>query len=57
MNNLLLQEWKTLFEIAPFDKISDDDFSPAFDHALSADMRETIAVSYTHLTLPTILRV
>ena len=45
MNNLLLREWKTLFEIAPFDKISDDDFSPAFDHALSADMREKLVLA------------
>ncbi|EBA18749.1 peptidyl-dipeptidase, putative [Roseobacter sp. SK209-2-6] len=34
MSNLLLSQWDTRFEIAPFDRISDEDFSPALDVAL-----------------------
>ena len=45
MSNALLEDWNTPFEIAPFDKISDDDFSPAFDQALEADMQETLIVA------------
>ena len=32
--NPLLQDWDTPFQIAPFDKISDSDFAPAFADAL-----------------------
>ena len=34
MTNPLLQDWDTPFQIAPFDKISDDDFAPTLDEAL-----------------------
>ena len=36
MTNPLLEDWDTPFQIAPFDRISDDDFAPAFDAALQA---------------------
>ena len=45
MTNPLLGDWNTPFEIAPFDKIADTDFSPALDKALAADMAETIAIA------------
>ena len=45
MTNPLLGDWNTPFEIAPFDKIADTDFSPALDQALAADMAETIAIA------------
>ena len=45
MSNPLLQEWITPFGIAPFDKISDDDFSPAFEQTLLTDMQEKLAVA------------
>ncbi|MEP1330534.1 M3 family metallopeptidase [Pseudophaeobacter sp.] len=35
MTNPLLAHWDTDFEIAPFDQISDADFAPALDEALS----------------------
>ena len=35
MTNPLLAHWDTAFEIAPFDQISDADFAPALDEALS----------------------
>ena len=33
--NPLLQDWDTPFGLAPFDKISDEDFAPAFEEALA----------------------
>lgn len=45
MGNPLLQDWTTPYGIAPFDKISDDDFASAFGQALSSDMQETLAVA------------
>jgi peptidyl-dipeptidase Dcp len=33
MNNPFLENWTTPFEIAPFDRIRDDHFAPAFDEA------------------------
>ena len=33
MTNPLLSTWDTSFALAPFDKISDDDFAPAFEEA------------------------
>jgi peptidyl-dipeptidase Dcp len=36
MTNPLLADWTTPFGIAPFDRITDDDFEPAFDAALEA---------------------
>ena len=45
MTNPLLSDWNTAFGIAPFDKISDKDFSSALDQALVADMAETRAIA------------
>ncbi|MEO9651944.1 MAG: M3 family metallopeptidase [Roseobacter sp.] len=47
MTNPLLQDWDTPFKIAPFNDISDDDFAPALDLALSAHKTEidTIAAN------------
>ncbi len=42
MTNPLLDDWTTPFGIAPFDRISDEDFAPAVDAAL-AEAREAIA--------------
>lgn len=40
MNNPILSDWSTPFEIAPFDKISDEDFAPALEQALSDHQAE-----------------
>lgn len=45
MTNPLLSDWKTPFEIAPFAEIADEDFMPAFEEALVADLKETEAVA------------
>ncbi len=45
MTNPLLQDWNTPFEIAPFDRISDADFAPAFDAALAAHKDEIAAIA------------
>lgn len=45
MTNPLLQDWNTPFELAPFDKISDDDFEPALDQALAAHRKEIDAIA------------
>ena len=45
MTNPLLTDWDTPFQIAPFDRISDDDFAPAFEQALTQDINETLAVA------------
>ncbi|MEL6464288.1 MAG: M3 family metallopeptidase [Pseudomonadota bacterium] len=45
MTNVLLQDWDTPFQIAPFDTISDDDFAPALDIALDAHKAEIDAVA------------
>ena len=45
MTNPLLTDWDTPFQIAPFDRISDDDFAPAFEQALAQDMKDTIAIA------------
>ncbi|MDW3223100.1 MAG: M3 family metallopeptidase [Paracoccaceae bacterium] len=47
MTNPLLQDWKTPFEIAPFDLISDGDFAPAMEDALKQhrDQIDAIATS------------
>ena len=42
MTNPLLEEWQTPFGLPPFDKIKDEDFSPAVDAAL-AEARAGIA--------------
>jgi len=40
--NPLLEDWTTPFDLAPFDKITDEDFAPAFETAL-AEARANIA--------------
>ena len=45
MTNPLLQEWDTPFGIAPFDRISDDDFAPALDEALDRHTAEIEAIA------------
>ncbi|WP_028955149.1 M3 family metallopeptidase [Sulfitobacter sp. 20_GPM-1509m] len=45
MTNPLLAEWDTPFQIAPFDTISDDDFTPALDQALAAHNAEIDAIA------------
>ena len=45
MTNPLLTDWDTPFQIAPFDRISDDDFAPAFEQALTQDMTGALAVA------------
>jgi len=45
MTNPLLIDWDTPFQIAPFDRISDDDFAPAFEQALAQDLKDTLAVT------------
>lgn len=42
MTNALLENWDTPFQIAPFQRIGDDDFAPAFDAAL-AEARANIS--------------
>ena len=45
MTNPLLQDWQTPFRIAPFDKISDDDFEPALEAALESHLSEIDAIT------------
>ena len=45
MTNPLLSEWTTPFQLAPFDEISDADFAPAFEEALSAHEAEIAAIA------------
>ena len=45
MTNPLLAEWDTPFGIAPFDRISDDDFAPALQEALAAHRAEIEAIA------------
>ncbi|MFG6567940.1 M3 family metallopeptidase [Sulfitobacter sp. 1A13679] len=45
MTNPLLTEWETPFGIAPFDRISDDDFAPALEEALAAHRAEIDAIA------------
>jgi peptidyl-dipeptidase Dcp len=45
MTNPLLSEWKTPFEMAPFDIVSDEDFAPAFDAALEEARAEIAAIA------------
>jgi len=45
MTNVLLQDWDTPFQIAPFDAISDDDFAPALDTALANHRAEIDAIA------------
>ncbi|KAA8612296.1 M3 family metallopeptidase [Salipiger aestuarii] len=45
MTNPLLADWDTPFQLAPFDRISDSDFAPAFDEALAAHLAEVDAIA------------
>ncbi len=45
MTNPLLAAWDTPFGLAPFDRISDDDFAPALDAALAAHRDEIAAIA------------
>ncbi|MHA7870050.1 MAG: M3 family metallopeptidase [Salipiger thiooxidans] len=45
MTNPLLADWDTPFRIAPFDRISDADFAPAFEEALAAHLAEIEAIA------------
>ena len=45
MTNPLLSAWKTPFEIAPFDIISDDDFEPALEEALALHRAEVETIA------------
>ena len=45
MTNPLLATWDTPFGLAPFDKISDDDFSPALEVALVSHKAEIDAIA------------
>ena len=45
MTNILLSDWNTPFNLAPFDKIEDKDFSPALDLALEEDRQATQAIA------------
>ena len=43
--NALLEDWTTPHGLAPFDRIADEDFSPALDHALALHMAEIDAIA------------
>ncbi|MBY5934833.1 M3 family metallopeptidase [Tateyamaria omphalii] len=45
MTNVLLADWETPFQIAPFDAISDDDFAPALEVALENHKTEIDAIA------------
>jgi peptidyl-dipeptidase Dcp len=45
MTNPLLQDWNTVFRIAPFDMISDADFAPALEQALAEHSAEIEAIA------------
>ena len=40
MTNPLLADWNTPYAVAPFDKVSDEDFAPALEEALAAHNAE-----------------
>ncbi|CUK01329.1 Peptidyl-dipeptidase dcp [Ruegeria denitrificans] len=45
MTNPILSDWTTPFEIAPFNAISDDDFSPALDQAMRVHNTQIDAIA------------
>ncbi|WP_113913215.1 M3 family metallopeptidase [Roseovarius dicentrarchi] len=45
MTNPLLGDWNTPFDIAPFDRITDDDFAPALETALTLARAEIMAIA------------
>jgi peptidyl-dipeptidase Dcp len=42
---ILLNTWQTPFGLAPFDKISDSDFSPAMDKALETALASILKIA------------
>ncbi|MEM9320777.1 MAG: M3 family metallopeptidase [Pseudomonadota bacterium] len=52
MTNPLLETWNTPFDLAPFDKITDEDFGPALDAALE-DARGKVAAIAEDPAAPT----
>ena len=52
MTNPILSAWTTPFELAPFADISDDDFAPALDEALTAHNAQIDAIA-TNSQAPT----
>ncbi|MEM7074765.1 MAG: M3 family metallopeptidase [Pseudomonadota bacterium] len=47
MTNPLLADWNTPFETAPFDRITDEHFQPAFDQALDQARADIAAIADT----------
>src|SRR6056297_2278839 len=45
MANPLLEKWDGPFKLAPFNKITDDHFAPAFEEALDAARDEVTAIA------------
>ena len=45
MTNPLLDDWHTPFSIAPFDRVTDADFEPAFEQALAEARTEIAAIA------------
>ena len=45
MTNPILSDWTTPFEIAPFARISDDDFAPALDQAMASHNAQIDAIA------------
>jgi len=45
MTNPLLADWNTPYAVAPFDKVSDEDFAPALEEALAAHNAEIDAIA------------
>ncbi|WP_428513022.1 M3 family metallopeptidase [Roseovarius sp.] len=45
MTNPLLSEWETPFEMAPFDRVRDEDFAPAFEAGLEEARGEIAAIA------------
>ncbi len=45
MTNPILSDWNTPFELAPFARISDDDFAPALEQALKAHNAQIDAIA------------
>ncbi len=45
MTNVLLQDWDTPFQVAPFDAIADSDFAPALETAMERHRAEIDAIA------------
>ena len=48
MTNPILSDWTTPFEIAPFARISDNDFAPALEQAMAAHNAQIDAIANNH---------